>query len=215
MAEGRLRYDSTKYTHHFKPRLLAYLGRKPETIDAHSEFFLHNARMYSEATLIMLEVAEELDRQLPGYGFAERTRARDHHHLLRLLRYVCDGPTPDIAIAHRDKNFMSVHIRSDRGGLWLADSKNHVIRDAEETRSNSVLLFFGRDAWRITRGRLKGIIHGVKDQTFNDLTGRMPRHTAVAFGHATCTKEDEAWALDHMSDLTFTPNVKQWATAPL
>lgn len=213
IAEGRTRYDSTKFTHHFKPRLLGYLGRVPGAIDRHAQFFLENARMYGELVLIMQEVAEEMDRQMPGYSFAARFNACNHQHVLRLLRYLCDGP-PEIALAHRDQCFLTAHPRSDRSGpLWLLDSNGTIIEDAEETRDDSILLFLGRKAWEVTRGKLQGVPHGVKDRLCNAGTLRTPRHTAVAFSHVDRTAADLAFFKENASALTFPPQLKEWLRA--
>jgi hypothetical protein len=211
IAEGRDRYDSTKFVHQYKPRLLGYLSKKPGAIERHAEFFLENACMYSESTLLMLEIMEELDRQLPGFSFAARFKACDHDHLLRLLRYLCDGP-PDIAQAHRDKNFITLHPRSDCGGLWVVDNNGRIIKDAEETRDDSVLLFFGRKAWEATHGKISGIIHGVKDRTYADAV-RIPRHTAVGFGHVELMPADREFYRANVGKLTFPSHVKAWMQA--
>lgn len=210
IAEQRLRYDSTKFKHQFKPRLLGYLGRYPGRVERHAEFFLDNARMYGEATLLLLEITEELDRRLPGYRFVERVREADHHHLLRQLRYLCDGPTPDIAMGHRDQDFITIHNRSDRGGLWVVDNDGNIIAEVEETSANSILIFFGRKAWQMTRGKLQGIMHGAKDITFSDLTGRMPRQTSVFFGHVCETDEESTFLHNNASKLVFPDHVKRW-----
>ena len=211
IAEGRLRYDSTKAVHHFNPRLLAYLGRTPGIIEKHAEFFLESARLHAATALLVIELAEEMDRRMPGYDFAGRVRMMETVHKSRLLHYECDGPTQEIATRHRDKCFITPHVRSSRGGLWLVDSEDTIVPDAEETRANSVLLFFGRHAWEITRGRLKGIVHGVKDTTFGDLIGRTPRQTLVSFMHAHTTAEDRAWAKDNMSQLNIPAHVERFA----
>lgn len=213
IAENRLRYDETKFKFHLNNRLLGHYGKIPGLIEAHHEFLLQLSRMHSEAIVLGLDIAEELDRQLPGYGFFERMLMAEQAALSRLLRYMCDGESPGIATRHRDKDFLTIHERSDRGGLWLADNNDMIIPDAQETLANSVLLFFGRKAWEITRGKLKGIVHGVRDLTFHDLTRRMPRHTAVTFLHAHVSKEEQAWADDHMSDLTIHPHVDRFGLA--
>lgn len=211
IAEGRLRYDSTKAVHHFNPRLLAYLGRTSGVIEKHAEFFLESARLHAATVLLVIELAEEMDRRMPGYNFAERVRMMEYEHKSRLLHYLCDGPTQAIATRHRDKCFITPHARSSRGGLWLVDSKDMIVPDAEETRANSILLFFSRQAWEITRGKLKGIVHGVKDTTFDDLVGRTPRQTLVSFVKAHTTDEDRAWAKDNMSQLNIPAHVNRFA----
>lgn len=211
IAEGRLRYDSTKAVHHYNPRLLAYLGRTPGVLEKHAEFFLESARLHASTVLLVIELAEEMDRRMPGYGFADRVRMMEWEHKSRLLHYECDGPTQEIATRHRDKCFITPHARSSRGGLWLVDNRDTIVPDAEETRANSVLLFFSRQAWEITRGKLKGIVHGVKDTTFNDLVGRTPRQTLVSFVKAHTTEEDRAWAKDNMSQLNIPAHVDRFA----
>ncbi len=212
IAEGRLRHDETKFKFHANNRLLGHYGRSG-LIREHQKFLLEVMRMHGEAMLLGQDVAEELDRQLPGYNFLERMLETEHMCLTRLLRYMCDGKSPGIATRHRDKDFLTIHTRSDRGGLWLADNRDMIIADAEETRANSVLIFFGRKAWEITRGRLKGIIHGVRDLTFDDMIGRMPRHTAVSFLHASVKADELAWADDHMNQLQIPPHIDRFGLA--
>ena len=210
IAEGRTAYDSTKWTHHFKPRLLGYLDKTPGLLESHDTFFLESARMQSEAALLMLEIAEEMDRAMPGYDFAQRFLLGDSKHVTRLLHYLCDGPA-EIAQRHRDQCFITGAIRSSRKGLWLVDNHGTIIRSAEETRPDSILIFFGRKAWEITRGRIQGIVHGVKDTSAHNPLTRKPRQSAIFFGHADVLPEEANWARDHMSDLTIPQHVEQWA----
>lgn len=210
IAEGRLTYDDTKFTYQHKQRILGYYARHPGLIEKHPEFFLHTARMHDEASLLALEIAEEMDKQMPGYAFAQRMQKTWSKNLLRLLRYLCDGDVPNIAQRHRDKSFLTIHIGSDRGGLWLADNKDAILADAGETQTDSVLIFLSRKAWEITRGNLKGIVHGVRDTTFTNLLGRMPRHTAVGFFHAEVEDDERAWADEHMHELTIPDHVKKF-----
>ena len=121
-----------------------------------------------------------------------------------------DGDVPNIAQRHRDKSFLTIHIGSDRGGLWLADNRDTILADAGETQTDSVLIFLSRKAWEITRGTLKGIIHGVRDTTFPSLLGRMPRHTAVGFFHAEVSGDERAWAAEHMHELSIPEHVKRF-----
>jgi isopenicillin N synthase-like dioxygenase len=166
--------------------------------------------MHDEASLLALEIAEEMDRQMPGYAFSQRMQRVWNENLLRLLRYLCDGDVPNIAQRHRDKSFLTIHIGSDRGGLWLADNRDTILADAGETQTDSVLIFLSRKAWEITRGTLKGIIHGVRDTTFPSLLGRMPRHTAVGFFHAEVSGDERAWAAEHMHELSIPEHVKRF-----
>jgi hypothetical protein len=209
IAEGRTKFDATKFKHQFKPRLLGYVAQHSGAMDRHGSFLLENARVYGMCSLLMLEIAEALDRQMPGYNFVSRMRAADHYHLLRLLRYVCDGPF-EIARPHRDQNFISAQIGSDRGGLWLVDSTGRIVADAGETDPDSILIFWGRKMWQMTGGKIQGIIHGVKDTT-HGASSRIPRHTAVFFGHVLETTEEKEYLQANAAKLAFPDHVKAWA----
>ncbi len=211
VTEERTMYDQSKFFMHFHPRYFGYIGRTPGLIEKHRDFFLHATRMHAEANLLLFDIAEEMDRRMPGFNFLARTGLGQHWNVLRLLHYLCDGPRPDIAQRHRDRCFLTVHIRSSRGGLWFADNKDRIVSNAEETRANSVLLFFGREAWDITQGAIQGIVHGVHDTMFNDLLSRTSRQTSVFFGHAHVHPQEQAWALDHMGDLKIPEHVEAHA----
>ncbi len=209
IAEGRLTYDDTKFVYHHRPRVLGYYSRIPGLIERHVEFFAHISRMHGESQLLIHEIAEELDRQFPGFGLYERSLEGEWKTVTRLLRYLCDGPSPKMANRHRDQDFITIQQRSDRLGLWLADNNNVIQPSAEETRTDSVLIFFGRKAWAMTKGRLKGIVHGVTDTMFHDEV-RKPRHTAVSFGHAILRPDEEAWGAENANQLRLPKHVDEY-----
>ena len=208
IAEGRVREDETKYKFQFNNRLPGYYSRKG-LIERHVSFFSEVAQLHSEALLLGLEMAEKLDERMPNYGFLERMFAGEHGAMTRLLRYMCDGESPGIAQRHRDRDFLTIHVRSDRKGLWLADKNDVIVPDAQETRTNSVLMFFGRKAWEMTEGKIKGIVHGVTDTTFGDSL-RFPRHTIVTFLHAAVREDEQKWGNAHVHELTIPPHVDRY-----
>jgi len=208
IAEGRVREDETKYKFQFNNRLPGYYSRKG-LIERHVSFFSEVAQLHGEALLLGLEVAEKLDQEMPNYGFLERMFTGEHGAMTRLLRYMCDGEQPGIAQRHRDRDFLTIHVRSDRPGLWLADKNDVIVPDACETRTNSVLMFFGRKAWEITHGKIRGIVHGVTDTTFKDKL-RFPRHTIVTFLHAAVSAEEDAWGKTHVHELNLLPHVDKY-----
>jgi hypothetical protein len=210
ITENRLAYDDTKFTFHYKQRLLGYYGRHPGLIERHAGFFLEVARMHDETSLLGLLIAQEIDRQMPGYDFVERMKQAWFDNLLRLLRYLCDGDVPNIAKGHRDKCFITIHPGSDRGGFWLLDAHGHIIADAGETARDSVPIFLSRKAWEITRGRLRGVVHGVRDTTFGSIAGRTPRHTAVCFMHAEVRADERCWAKANIDQLNVPSYVRQF-----
>jgi hypothetical protein len=196
IAEGRLTYDDTKFYYHGNQRTLGYFANRGGVIERHRDFFLETTLMNAECVILGLEITDRMDALMPGYNFAKRMLAREDAAVGRLLRYLCDGDKPNIAQMHRDQNFLTVHIKSDRPQLWLADRDGHIIADAQETRDDSVLIFLCRKAWQITRGALPGIWHGVLDPTFG--SDRVPRHTAVNFLHATVTEDEERWTAENI-----------------
>lgn len=212
IAEGRTKYDETKFVLHFNARALGYWSGHDaeELLREHEQFFFELSLVQSESMLIGYEIAERFDHLLPGYGFVKRMHEAEYLARLRLLRYLCDGVEPSIAQRHRDQCFLTIHIRSDRPGLWLAN-KDHtqIIEDAQETREDSVLIFLGRKAWEITNGKLDGIIHGVLDPTFGE-AGRTPRHTAVSFLHATVRDEEQGWGTNNIHQLVIPQHVSDY-----
>lgn len=212
IAEGRTQYDETKYVFHYNGRALGYWADMGCIIHEHAPFFLELGMLQGRCTLLAYEMAERLDRKMPGYQFVNRLREAEQAGRVRLLRYLCDGHLPGIAQRHRDQDFITVHVHSDRPQLWLADRNNErILENAEETREDSVLIFFGRKAWEITRGKLQGIVHGVLDPTFGE-KNRSPRHTIVSFMHATVTPSEEAWAQAHIRDLKIPDSVSNFGS---
>ncbi|MEI7719599.1 MAG: hypothetical protein WCI89_00075 [bacterium] len=166
-----------------------------------AKFFSALSITQGQCVLLGYELAEQLDRLMPDYNFVQRMHEAEGASRLRLLRYLCDGERPGIAQRHRDQCFITIHIRSDRPQLWLANRGNtQIIEDAQETRDDSVLIFLGRKAWEITRGDLDGIVHGVLDPTFGE-TGRPPRHTVVSFLHASVSQAEREWGEENMPRL--------------
>ncbi len=210
IAEGRITYDETKFVYHHNDRALGYFGQHQQLLRRHREFFFASSLLHNECNVLALEIAENLDNYLPGYHFAQRLMKVQSMSRLRLLRYLCNGTSPSIAQQHRDQCFLTIHIKSDRPGLWLADRRNeYIIADAEETRDDSVLLFFGRKAWEFTRGRLQGIVHGVVDTTYES-ADRKPRHTGVDFQHIELSYEDLEWSGQHVRELVLPPLVANY-----
>ncbi len=213
IAEGRTSHDETKFVLHYYPRALGYWsGRDVEAFIRENErFFFQLGVLQSESTLLCYEIAERFDRLLPGYNFMARMLEAECLSRLRLLRYLCDGTEPGIAQRHRDQCFLTIHIRSDRPQLWLANRDNtQIIENAQETRDDSVLMFLGRKCWEITRGKLDGIVHGVLDPTFGQ-EGRSPRHTVVSFHHAGVNNEDRKWGRDNSYTLKIPPLIERFS----
>ena len=212
IAEGRTEYDETKVVFHYNGRALGYWSGRGVggLLREQGEFFSECGLIQGECVLLGYELAERLDRLLEGYNFVQRMREVEGAARLRLLRYLCDGEKPAIAQRHRDQCFITIHIRSDRPQLWLADRSNtHIIEDAQETRDDSVLVFLGRKAWEITRGKLDGIVHGVLDPTFQK-EKRLPRHTAVFFLHASVYPEEQQWGHENIGRLAIPPFVSNY-----
>lgn len=201
IAEGRTNYDETKFIYHGNDRALGYFAERPDLIRRHRNFFFESTLLHNECNILALEVADRLDVHLPGFAFAKRMLKVQALSRLRLLRYLCDGTSPAIAQRHRDQCFLTIHIKSDRAGLWLADRNNeNIIIDVQETRDDSVLLFFGRKAWELTYGQLKGVLHGVTDPAYG-LNDRAPRHTGVDFQHVDVPEPALDWSAKNMDQL--------------
>jgi hypothetical protein len=209
LVEGRARKDARKFRYHHNLRSLGYFAAHPGLVERNSMFFLRTAEMFSAAILLGREIAEELDKQLPGFYFAERMRMQTDHFLLRLLRYLCTDERPEMAQPHTDRDFLTVHIRSDRPGLFLVDGHGTLITDANEDDQESILLFFGRHAWEITRGELRAIPHGVIDTTFRS-RDRAPRHTAVCFLHGYANDSSRIWAEKRVGELAMPQCVHEY-----
>lgn len=160
--DGRT-WDPNKETVHVSTQLPKFLADYGVPIDAETRSWLD---VCLEAMRICNEVArrlaDDLDRQLPGYNFAERISAvvAQMMNKLRFLFYG-GGASEGVVLGkdHFDRNGWTLHGGDSRPGLVIYDSQHRpwLFR----VQPGSALWFPGAKLQKLTQGLLKAMLHKI------------------------------------------------------
>lgn len=211
VAEGRIYFDEDKFLLHINARLVGYLFNGGADIKRYAEMLFAGIQANSSCYLLALAIAENLDRVLPGFHFFERTKEGEHDTLTRSIIYPYGerkGKTK--ARPHRDQCFITVHVKSSFPGLSILDNNQKEV-PVNEATDDKVLVFPGRKFFSITKGIVKGTLHGVMERRKGSLVtprferriAQEDRKTLVAFIHCTVTPEEKIWEKENVSQLKF------------
>ena len=177
--DGFVRKDETdrKIYFHFRPDLETLLFRQRDIrlTPAEEAWFAACLDIHQACSRALLELAQEMDELRPGYDLAERARRGAWLNVLRIMRY--DAGYETIGRMHTDRNAMSFHIAESHPGFETV----HGFETKHWTSPHppQVLAFTGKNLERITRGAVRALWHGAKDQRASS----EPRWVMVFFGH--------------------------------
>lgn len=149
--EKDLKSKDRKAYFHWNPYLPMELAKRGVDFSAHNEWFANCRALFNYANECMQGITEEFRQFVPemtAFGEAQPLSK------LRLLYYDPAPGDTTVAHPHFDRSTLTLHIAESRPGLLLAEEGKHV--DLEE---NQALVFPGRKAESMTRGRLKAMWH--------------------------------------------------------
>lgn len=191
-------YEKDKFVLHYNDRLLAYLARNKTPIDSYAAMLKRLSYMHRAAAHLSILVAEDLDRLMPGYDFTRRLLEEGEHNKSKLFMYPLKDKPRRVRV-HRDQSLLTIQVAGTHPGLVLWDEKGEKA-SVSETDPSSVLIFFGIKMFPITKGRYKGIAHGV-DFRESIASGAAYRHSLVCFIQGSLAQEERAWMRDHYEEL--------------
>lgn len=160
--DGRIS-DPDKEAFHVSHRLPEFLKSSGVPIEAGFADWLDTCfEVMRVCRAAAQEVAENLDRELPGYEFARRisTPAAEFMHKLRLLWYG-GGAAEGYVLGkdHYDRNVFTLHGGDSRPGLVIYDKKGQ--RYLFRVRPDSALCFPGAKLAKLTGGLIEAFPHGI------------------------------------------------------
>lgn len=211
IAEGRTRYDRSKFLFHFNDRVLPKLIAQGAAIEPYRQMILSGWNVDIAATILAYTVTTYMDQIAPGYRFSERMALDTRNNKTRAIIYPYDQDGRyQPATLHRDQSMLTIHHWSNFPGLVLFDSAGNLV-PINETKTNEVLVFLSTKMFAITRGRYEGTLHGVYERRHRSIPmkkgsvdlrkNQQHRHTLVSFIHGFLSEEEKTWMDTHASDL--------------
>jgi hypothetical protein len=150
-------YDD-KYFFHFRPGLWPLLAMRGVDITRYHDWLDWLGQLWMVCKLEMQDVADALDRVVPGYDFRRNFDAAGDLHKLRLLFY--SKPVQDVtgesvlASCHTDRDFMTLHVAENYSGL-VAESVDGA-KALVAAERDLAIVFPGKKAQLMTGGQIVG-----------------------------------------------------------
>jgi hypothetical protein len=108
--------------------------------------------------------------------------------VLRVLRYLEVAALANDAIPHIDRGLLTLHIYATHEGLIVVLPNGEQVR-VRECELDSITAFWGRKYMAASRGKTRGVPHGVKYKR----VGGEDRYCIVAFIHPETIEADASW----------------------
>lgn len=191
-------YEKEKWVLHYNERLLAYLIRNKATLEPYKAMLGRLSYMHRALTHVSLLIAEDLDRLLPGYQFTKRLLSEGEHSKSKMFMYPLKDRPKRVRV-HRDQSLLTIQVTGTLPGLMLWDEKDTLV-PVLETDPESIFIFFGLKMFPLSRGRYKGVAHGV-DFTQANASGEMNRFSLIHFIQGELSSEERAWMKENQEQL--------------
>jgi hypothetical protein len=147
------------YRSDFESQLLRATGIRPTNIE---RIWLQACQdLLTTCSCALLRLAREMDREQPGFDFAERTTGLAHLHVIRIVRY--DAGYQSLARMHQDRCAITFHLAESEPGLEVREGFGKKL--CVSPKAPQVLTFPGGMLEHITEGAIPALWHGAREQS--------------------------------------------------